>query len=159
MDSFKTYLDEQEMLAALSNQHEALSVQQRLKLKRSIIRNKAKIRMGKKRAEMRIANQDVLKNRSMRMARKLMLKRLLKNKDKSELSYTQRQTYEKMLANKKAGIQRLAQKLLPKMRKMEIARKTGGPMPDLNMPGMTQQKKAAPAKKEEPSKSTAGQAE
>jgi hypothetical protein len=127
MESFKSYLDEQEMLERLGAQNEALTVQQRLKLKRSIIRNKAKIRMGKKRAERRIANQDVLKKRAMRQARTLMLKRILKNKSKGELSYSQRQTYEKMLSNKKAGIQRLAQKLLPKMRKLELQRKTGGP--------------------------------
>lgn len=125
VDSFKTFLTELEVLEHLGAQNEALTVQQRLKLKRSMIRNKAKIRMGRKRAERRIANQSVLKRRAMRQARKLMLKRVLKNKDKSELSYSQRQTYEKMLANKKTAIQRLSQKLLPKVRKMELQRKTG----------------------------------
>lgn len=126
MNSFKTYLDEQEMLKKLEAQYEALNVQQRLKLKRSIIRNKAKLRMGQKRAERRIANQEVLKKRAMRLARSLMLKRFLKNKDKSELSYAQRETYEKMLEKRKTAIKRLAQKLLPKIRKLEIQRKTAG---------------------------------
>jgi hypothetical protein len=127
MESFKLYLDEQEMLERLSAQNEVLNVQQRMKLKRSIVRNKAKLKMGRKRAERRMASQEVLKGRAMRQARKLMLKRILKNKNKSELSYSQRQTYEKMLANKKAGIQRLATKLVPKLRKLDIQRKTGGP--------------------------------
>jgi len=148
MESFKTYLDEQEMLKQLGDQHEALSVQQRLKLKRAIVRNKAKIKMGQKRAERRVASQEVLMNRAMRMARKLMLKRILKNKDKSELSYTQRQTYEKMLANKKAGIKRLATKLVPKMRKLEIQRKTGGPRTlDIGVNGQPVKKTAEPEKK------------
>ena len=125
VESFKTFLTELEVLEQLGAQNEALTVQQRLKLKRSMVRNKAKIRMGRKRAERRIASQDVLKRRAMRQARKLMLKRVLKNKDKSDLSYSQRQTYEKMLANKKTAIQRLSQKLLPKMRKLELQRKTG----------------------------------
>ena len=147
MESFKSYLGEHEMLEALGAQHEALNVQQRLKLKRSIIRNKAKIKMGAKRAERRVASQDVLKKRSMAMARKLMLKRILKNKDKSDLSYSQRQTYEKMLTTKKAGIQRLAQKLVPKLRKLDIQRKSGGPRSlDLTPTGGN---KPAP-KKEEP---------
>jgi KaiC/GvpD/RAD55 family RecA-like ATPase len=127
MESFKSYLDEQEMLKVLGAQNEALNVQQRLKLKRSLVRNKAKLKMGAKRAERRMPSADVLKKRAMAMARKLMLKRILKNKDKSELSYSQRQTYEKQLATKKAGIQRLAQKLIPKMRKLDIDRKSGGP--------------------------------
>lgn len=127
MNTFKSYLNEQEMLEQLGAQHEALTTQQRLKLKRSIIRNKAKIRMGQKRAERRIASQDVLKTRAMRMARKLMLKRILKNKDKEELSYSQRAEYEKILNKRKAGIKRLATKLIPKMRKLELQRKAGGP--------------------------------
>jgi KaiC/GvpD/RAD55 family RecA-like ATPase len=126
MESFKTYLDEQEMLKALGDQHEALNVQQRLKLKRSLVRNKAKLKMGAKRAERRVASTEVLKKRAMGMARKLMLKRILKDKDKSELTYSQRQTYEKQLATRKAGIARLAQKLIPKMRKLDIDRRSGG---------------------------------
>lgn len=149
MNRFKTYLDEHEMLDKLSDQHEALNVQQRLKLKRSLIRNKAKIRMGKKRAERRLASQEVLKSRAMRQARKLMLKRILKNKDKSELSYTQRQTYEKMMARKKEAVKRLAVKLLPKMRKLELQRKTGGPR-SLNL---TPSGSPAPASKKTDDKS------
>ena len=148
MESFKAYLGEHEMLEALGAQNEALSVQQRLKLKRSIVRNNAKIKMGAKRAERRMASAEVLKKRSMAMARKLMLKRILKNKDKSELSYSQRQTYEKQLANKKAGIQRLAQKLVPKLRKLDIQRKSGGPRTlDLTTTGGN---KPAPKKEAEP---------
>lgn len=119
------YLDEIEMLNTLGAQNEVLNVQQRLKLKHSIVRNKSKLRMGAKRAQHRVASTDVLKKRAMALAHKLILKRILKNKDKSELSYSERQSYEKMIARKKASIERLAMKLLPKLRKLDAQRRMG----------------------------------
>ena len=98
---------------------EALTIQQRVKLKQALRRNKAKIQLGRKRAMRKIASPEVLKNRSKKQARNIFLKKLLKNKDKSDLSYSARQSYEKILKRKSGAIERLAKKLLPKVRKKD----------------------------------------
>ena len=106
--------------------NEALNPQQRMKLKQSIRRNKAKIKLGREKAKRRIASDDVLKKRANKQARNVMLKKLLKNKDKGDLSYSQRASIEKQLDKKKTAIQRIAKQLLPKVRKKDRSKMSGG---------------------------------
>lgn len=107
------------MLSFKEHMDEALTIQQRVKLKQTLRRNKAKIALGRKRSMKKIASPEVLKNRSKKQARNIFLKKLLKNKDKTDLSYSARQSYEKILQRKSGAIERLAKKLLPQVRKRD----------------------------------------
>ena len=104
---------------------EALTVQQRRKLARNLKKNKAKIARGRKIAARRVANMDVLKKRARRQARKAIVKKITKGIDKSELSVARRAEIEKRVDKMGSRIDRIAKKLLPKVRKSELARKRG----------------------------------
>ena len=95
---------------------EALNVQQRMKLKQALRRNKAKIQLGRKRSMRRMASAEVLKGRALKQAKNLIVKKILKNKQKGDLSYGSRVNLEKQVAKRKGAILRLAKKLLPKVR-------------------------------------------
>lgn len=95
---------------------EVLSTQARMKKKAQIRRLKTKLKVGRKRQAKRIASIDRLKKRSRRQARAAVLKKILRGKDKSDLSYGSRASYERMVNRKQALITRLARKLLPKTR-------------------------------------------
>ena len=98
---------------------EALNVQQRMKLKQSLRRNKAKIQLGRKRAARKMASAEVLKGRANKQAKNLIVKKILKNKQKGDLSYGSRVNLEKQVAKRKGAILRLAKKLLPKVRQKD----------------------------------------
>ena len=110
--------------------NELLTIQQRVKLKQAIRRNKAKIQMGAKRARRKIADLDTLRKRSVKQAKNVLIKKFLKNKSKQDLSYAARGALEKKLARPgmKNAIQRLAKKLLPSVRQKDRnkLRKSGG---------------------------------
>ena len=69
MISFKSYIPVHE--EALQ---EVLSIQQRMKKKQAMRRNKAKIAIGRKRAARKMASADVLKRRAQKQARNLIVK-------------------------------------------------------------------------------------
>lgn len=104
---------------------EALSVQQRRKLAISLKKNKAKIARGRKIAARKVANMDTLKKRARRQARKAIVKKITKGIDKSELSVARRAEIEKRVDKMGSKIDRIAKKLLPQVRKSELARKRG----------------------------------
>lgn len=104
---------------------EALTLQQRLARARALRKNKAKIRMGRMRAARRVASMDVLKKRARRTARNLILTKLSKGIPKSQLSYARKQELEKKIDKMGSRIDRIAKKLLPKIRKKELERKRG----------------------------------
>lgn len=107
---------------------EALSTQQRIKLKQAMRRNKARIAMGRRRASRRIATPEKLKKRAMRRARNQILKKILKGKSKSDLSYSTRASYEKMVNKRQTAINRIAKKILPQVRQQDrqkLARRGG----------------------------------
>lgn len=114
MISFKSYIPVHE--EALQ---EVLSIQQRMKKKQAMRRNKAKIAIGRKRAARKMASADVLKRRAQKQARNLIVKKILKNKSKSDLSYGSRAALEKMVAKRRVAIDRIARKLLPKVRQKD----------------------------------------
>lgn len=109
---------------------EALNMQQRMARKRAFKKNKAKIAIGRKRAEKKIANLDVLKKRARKAARNTLLKKMTKDVPKADLSMARRQELEKKLDKKKNVIDRLARKLVPQVRKKELERKRGGKSAD-----------------------------
>lgn len=98
---------------------EVLSVQQRLAVGRRMRINAPKINMGRKRALMRNADTKTLKNRSEKAARMIIFKKLAKGKSKDQVPPQQRIEIEKRMAKMTGRIQRLAIKLLPKMRERE----------------------------------------
>ena len=70
----------------------------------------------------RKASPEKLKLRSVKKARDILTKKILKDKSKSDLSIAGRETLEKRLAKKKAVIQKIAKKLMPKIKKAETER-------------------------------------
>jgi len=109
---------------------EALTIQQRMAASRRMKKLANKIKIGKKKAAKKIASMDKLKKRANKQARELLLKKLTKGKGKGDLSMARRAELEKKLDKKKAVIQKIAKKLLPKVRKAEIAKKKGGKSSD-----------------------------
>lgn len=97
---------------------EAFTMAQRMKARQNFRKIKAKVAMGRKKAARRFATPEKLKTRAQKQARAAVLKKILK-KDKSELSYGQRQNAEKVLARKKGAIDRLAKKMLRTVRQKD----------------------------------------
>lgn len=103
---------------------EVLNMQQRLKRKAMMRRIKSKIKLGRKRAAKRMANNDKLKTRSNRKAREQIRARLAgaRGKNYKDLPYGARAEIDKRVSKKSTAIARLAKKLLPKVRKAEQER-------------------------------------
>lgn len=103
---------------------EVLNFQQRMKRKNMMRRIKGRIKLGKKRAKFRLASREKLKKRAGKKARELLRARVAGQMGKKykELPLTARIQIDKKLENKKAVIQRIAKKLLPKVRKAEQER-------------------------------------
>ena len=81
--------------------------------------------MGRKRAARKTANMDTLKKRAMKQARNMIIKKITKGQDKGDMSMARKQSIEKRLDKMKPKIAKIAKKILPKVRKMEMERKKG----------------------------------
>jgi|TARA_R110000737_G_scaffold51506_3_gene72876 hypothetical protein len=101
---------------------EAASAKTRMKMKIAMKKNKAKIAIGRKKAAKKLASPEKLKSKAEKQARGLMLKKILKDRDKSDLSFSARQGVEKQLDKKKGAIKKLAKKLLPKVKAQDRAK-------------------------------------
>lgn len=110
---------------AVEELDEILNVSQRIARARSLKKNKAKIAMGKRRQAHRIADKDRLKDRATRHARTALVKRITKGISKSDLSPQRRAEIERRLARMKGRIDVISKKMLPQVRKDEIAKKRG----------------------------------
>jgi len=106
-------------------ENEALTIQQRMKRGRMMKRLKTRIKIGRDKAKRRMANMDTLKQRARKSARKLVLKKLTKGKDKNDLPFARRQELEKRLDKPavKKRIDMLAKRMVKDKRKQEIDRK------------------------------------
>ena len=109
--------------------NEALTASQRRQRARIFKKYKQKIKIGQERAKRRIASPEKLKKRARKAARMTIFKRIVKDVPKDELSYAKRQEIEKRLETPamKNRIEKLAVRLLPKIRKAEMDRKRGTP--------------------------------
>lgn len=109
------------------NLDEALTATQRRARARLMKRFAPRIAIGRKRAERRFADPERLKNRARKAARKAVLLKLTKDIPKDELTYARRQEIEKRLdtPQMKKRIDRLAVRMLPKVRKKEVERHRG----------------------------------
>lgn len=102
---------------------EALTIQQRLKKARQMKKLAPKIAIGRARAARKMANMDTLKKRAKKAARNMLAKKFAKGIAKADLNMAKRQEIEKRLDKMKPKIDKLAKKLLPKVRKAELERK------------------------------------
>lgn len=111
LKSFKEYLDEMQ---------EADSMATRLKKKKAFQRNKHKILAKRKKAmKKKVLDPKKLMKRAEKQARGMIAKKLLQDKDKSDLGMSGKAALEKKLDKKKGAIKKLAKKLLPMIRKKE----------------------------------------
>lgn len=143
MYSFKDFLvanpgmEEDEFLAYINQKYkktyEALTPKQRMKMKIAFKKNKAKIALGRKKAAKKLASPDQLKKRAEKQARNLLLKKILKDRSKDDLSFAQKQEIEKKLDKKKGAIKKIAKKLLPSVKAKDRAKlQQGQPSKDDN---------------------------
>jgi len=104
---------------------EALSVASRIKLGRSLRRNKAKIALGRARASRKFASKETLEKRARKAARNVFYKKLTKNTPKEDLSPQRKAELEKRLNTPafKNRIARSAKKMIKDVRKKEMERK------------------------------------
>ena len=113
------------------NVEEALSLQQRMKRSRTMKKYASRMKIGRQKAARRMADPKRLKRRAQKQARNMLAKKLAKA-DYSSLSFSRKQEIEKRLQKMKPRLDRMAKKLLPKMRKLEQERKRGGARPKLD---------------------------
>lgn len=130
-------MEEDEFLAYINQKYkktyEALTPKQRMKMKIAFKKNKAKIALGRKKAAKKLASPDQLKKRAEKQARNLLLKKILKDRSKDDLSFAQKQEIEKKLDKKKGAIKKIAKKLLPTVKAKDRAKlQKGQPSKDDN---------------------------
>lgn len=101
---------------------EALTLQQRRKRSLVMKRHGKRIAMKRQRALKRRAQPNALKKRALKKARMVLTKKMLKGRDLSKLTISDKQNLEKKLEAKKGLIAKLAKKLLPIVKKEEEER-------------------------------------
>ena len=102
---------------------EALSFASRRALARSMIKNKAKIKMGRRRAMQKTATQEVIMKRARKAARDLLFQKFAK-KDRSEMTPSRRASIEDRISKMKGKVDKIARKMIPQIRKRERDRKS-----------------------------------
>lgn len=106
---------------------EALSMAQRQKRARIMKRLKSRIKLGRERQKKRMADKPRLQKRAIKQAKNKVIKKILKGKQKRDLSFARRQEIEKRLEKPamKKRIERLAKRMFPSIRRAEVQRKKG----------------------------------
>tara|TARA_B110000858_G_scaffold195678_1_gene252633 strand:+ start:1459 stop:1845 length:387 start_codon:yes stop_codon:yes gene_type:complete len=117
--SLKEFIESEEV----EQTDEALTHSQRIKASIRMKKMKNRIKIGRERAMRKTPTMDTIKKRANKQARILMMKKLTKGASKDELSFSRRTDIEKRLAKKSAVIKRLAQKMIPAIRKQDRERK------------------------------------
>jgi hypothetical protein len=107
----------------IQDTEEALTVPQRLAKSRQMKKYKSRLKLGRQRAARRIASKEKLEKRARKKAREAILKKLTKDIPKSDLTYARRAELEKRLDKMKPRIDRMAKKMLPKVRQAELSKR------------------------------------
>jgi len=102
---------------------EALSLASRRALGRAMKKNKAKIKMGRRRAMQKTATQEVIMKRARKAARDLLFQKFAK-KDRSGMTPARRASIEDRISKMKGKVDKLARKMIPQIRKRERDRKS-----------------------------------
>ena len=103
---------------------EAITPQGRLKKKFAAMRNKTRRNMAKNMALKRIATPDRIKSRSVRAARRMVYKRILRNRDPSSVSAAEKARIEAQVKRMAPMVSRLSIRLQQAERKRDQARVT-----------------------------------
>jgi hypothetical protein len=102
--------------------NEVLSTQGRLKRRFTARRNRQKLTNARRLALRRGSSPDRLKRRSVRGARSMVYKRLMSGRKKAGMPPAEKQRMEAMMKRFNPLVSRLAVRILPNMRKMELHR-------------------------------------
>jgi hypothetical protein len=102
-----------------TQQDEAMTMAQRMKMKAAFKKNKAKIALGKKKAAKKLASPEKLKARAKKQARDMIIKKILKGKSKNDLGFAARTDLEKKVDKKKGAINKIMKKILPAVKKAD----------------------------------------
>ena len=98
---------------------EALTRAQRIKRSQIAKRNKAKIQRALKKGKKKKASTETLQKRAKKKARDLLYTKLLKGRNRADVSAGEQERIEKKLDKMQGGINRIAKKLLPQLKKAE----------------------------------------
>jgi len=101
---------------------EDLTAQARIKKRFDFMKSRSKREISLQLNRRRNSSQGKLKKRAIQHARTLIMQRLLRGRDKSKLSSAEKNRIEKTLKNSRAGIIRISNRLLPKLRDVENKR-------------------------------------
>jgi len=105
--------------------NEILSIQGRRKLGISAKRRARVLRTARLKASKRIASKGALKKRAGRKSRDFYFRKLSQGKGRKGTSLARRKEIEKRVQRFKKGVDRRAKRLLPQVRKADIAKKRG----------------------------------
>jgi hypothetical protein len=103
---------------------EAISRMERIRRKQRFMRTKSKREMRTKIALKKTSSMPVLNSRAKRLAINMIKKRMLK-KDPSKASVQEKERVEKFIKSRPQVVQRLAKRLVPRVRQVEKARLRG----------------------------------
>ena len=115
---------------------EVLSRQERLKGKIRLRKTAAKRGRSTKIALKRFSDPKTINKRARRLAIKLMKKRMLRGRDPSKVSVGEKERIEQAMAKRKDVVNRVAQKLVARVRKVEKARMSHGKVTKGSMPSV-----------------------
>jgi hypothetical protein len=101
---------------------EAITPQGRLKKKFAAMRNKTRRNLAKNMALKRIATPDRIKARSIRAARRMVYKRILRNRDPSSVSAAEKARLEAQVKRMAPMVSRLSIRLQQAERKRDMSR-------------------------------------
>ena len=104
---------------------EALTMAQRRAKSRQMKKYQARLKVGRKKARMKVANAKVLARRARKQARNMMAKRITRGISKADLTPARKAEIEKRLDKMTPRITRLAKKITPKLRQAELGKKRG----------------------------------
>jgi hypothetical protein len=135
-DDLVEFYDEDELVYEDEdgNLQERLSAQSRLKKRQSFSRFRGKRNSAKGIKIKRASSMEVLKKRAIGAARRSLYKRILRNRDKSSLSASEKDRVEQQVGRLKFMQTALATRLLPKMRSIEQKRLAGSHAPKSTAP-------------------------
>jgi hypothetical protein len=115
---------------------EVLSRTERMRGKLRLRKTSAKRGRSTKIALKRYSNPTTINKRARRLAIKLMKKRMLRGRDPTKVSVGEKERIEKTLSKRKDVINRVAQKLVSRVRKVEKARMSHGKVTKGAMPSV-----------------------
>lgn len=104
-------------------QNEVLSFQGRRALARAMKKNKAKLKLSRRRAAQKTVGHDKLIQRAERQARNQLFKKFSKDISRTDMSPARRGEIEKKVVKAKSKVAALARKILPQIRQAAKDRK------------------------------------